>query len=72
MGVAKYTKDEKDAILDVELHSGIHVKPSYGPEDLERVGFDYKTDLGAPGEFPFTRALHPQGYRTRAWTTRQY
>ena len=29
-------------------------------------------DLGEPGEYPFTRALHPQGYRSRAWTTRQY
>lgn len=72
MGVAKYTKDAKDAILDVELHSGIHIKPSYGPEDLERVGFDYEKDLGRPGQYPFTRSLHPQGYRSRAWTTRQY
>ena len=72
MGVAKYTKNEKDAITDVELHSGIHVKTSYGPQDLERVGFDYETDLGDPGEYPFTRSLHPQGYRSRAWTTRQY
>jgi methylmalonyl-CoA mutase N-terminal domain/subunit len=39
---------------------------------LERVGFDYKTDLGDPGEFPFTRSLHPLGYRSRNWTTRQY
>ncbi len=72
MGVAKYIKNHKDAIEDVELASGIHVKPFYGPEDLERVGFDYQQDLGDPGEFPFTRSLHPQGYRSRAWTTRQY
>ncbi len=72
MGVAKYTKDAKDAILDVELHSGIHVKPSYGPQDLERVGFDYQEDLGEPGRYPFTRSIHPQGYRSREWTVRQY
>ena len=72
MGVATYIKDEKDAIEEVILQSGIKVKPVYTPEDLERIGFDYKEDLGDPGEFPFTRSLHPQGYRSRNWTTRQY
>jgi methylmalonyl-CoA mutase N-terminal domain/subunit len=72
MGVAKYSKDEKDAIKEVIYQSGIHVKPVYGPKDLEEIGFDYQADLGDPGEYPFTRSLHPQGYRSRAWTTRQY
>ena len=72
MGVATYIKDEKDAIKEVILQSGIKVKPSYTPEDLERIGFDYGEDLGDPGEFPFTRSLHPSGYRSRNWTTRQY
>ncbi|MFH1124193.1 MAG: methylmalonyl-CoA mutase family protein [Pseudomonadota bacterium] len=72
MGVATYIKDEKDAIKEVILESGIKVKTAYTPEDLERVGFDYDKDLGAPGEFPFTRSIHPLGYRSRSWTTRQY
>ncbi len=72
MGVATYIKDEKDAIQQVILQSGIEVKPVYTPEDLEAVGFDYEQDLADPGEFPFTRNLHPQGYRSRNWTTRQY
>lgn len=72
MGVAKYIKDEKGAIKEVTYQSGIKVKPVYGPEDLERAGFEYDKDLGAPGEYPFTRSLHPQSYRSRAWTTRQY
>ncbi|MDM8523498.1 methylmalonyl-CoA mutase family protein [Desulfococcaceae bacterium HSG8] len=72
MGVAKYIKDEKDAVREVIYPSGIHVKPVYGPRDLEDAGFDYEKDLGDPGEYPFTRALHPGGYRSRAWTTRQY
>jgi methylmalonyl-CoA mutase N-terminal domain/subunit len=72
MGVAKYIKDEKDAIREVVYQSGIRVKPVYTPKDLEEVGFDYDKDLADPGEYPFTRSLHPQGYRTRAWTTRQY
>ena len=72
MGVAKYIKDEKGVITDVEYQSGIHVKPLYTPKDLERVGFDYERDLGDSGDFPFTRGIHPLGYRSRAWTTRQY
>lgn len=72
MGVATYIKDEKDAINEVILQSGIKIKPSYTPEDLERIGFDYEEDLGDPGEFPFTRSLHSSGYRSRNWTTRQY
>ncbi|RLA80316.1 MAG: methylmalonyl-CoA mutase [Deltaproteobacteria bacterium] len=72
MGVAKYIKDEKDRVLEVILQSGIKIKPHYGPKDLEEIGFDYEKDLGEPGEYPFTRSIHPQGYRTREWTTRQY
>ena len=72
MGVAQYIKDEKGRIQEVVYQSGIKVKPSYGPEDLEKSGFNYEKDLAPPGEYPFTRSLHPQGYRSRAWTTRQY
>ena len=72
MGVATYIKNEKDAIEEVILQSGIKVKPVYTPEDLKRVGFDYEKDLGNTGEFPFTRSIHPSGYRSRNWTTRQY
>jgi len=72
MGVATYIKDEKGAIKEVILQSGIKVKPVYGPDDLNRIGFDYQKDLGDPGAFPFTRSLHPLGYRSRNWTTRQY
>lgn len=72
MGVAKYVKDEKGSITEVEYQSGIKVKPVYTPDDLAAIGFEYEKDLGNPGEYPFTRSLHPQGYRSRAWTTRQY
>jgi len=72
MGVAKYFKDEKGAITEVQYQSGLKIKPVYTPEDLAAVDFDYDKDLGDPGEYPFTRSLHPQGYRSRAWTTRQY
>ncbi|MER5648861.1 methylmalonyl-CoA mutase family protein [Streptosporangium sp. NPDC002524] len=48
--------------------SGIDVDPVYGPggadERMERIGW--------PGEYPFTRGLHPTGYRGKAWTIRQF
>jgi len=49
--------------------SGIPVKPHYRPEDV--AGQDYGRDLGDPGEFPFTRGIHPEMYRRRLWTFRQ-
>lgn len=72
MGVARYIKNEKDEILDVILESGIHVKPIYTQKDLEEIGFDPAKDLSLPGQYPFTRGIHPLGYRSREWTTRQY
>jgi methylmalonyl-CoA mutase, N-terminal domain len=72
MGVARYTKNEKDEVTDVILQSGIHVKPLYTHKDLDEIGFDPEKDLALPGEYPFTRGIHPLGYRSREWTTRQY
>jgi methylmalonyl-CoA mutase, N-terminal domain len=57
-------------LRDVTYLDGIQVKPAYGPPDL--AGFDYDRDLGDPGEYPFTRGIHPHMYRARVWTMRQY
>jgi methylmalonyl-CoA mutase N-terminal domain/subunit len=40
------------------------------PEDL--AGWDPATELGVPGDFPFTRGIQPTMYRGRLWTMRQY
>ncbi len=42
----------------------------YTPLDLPN--FDYLEELGLPGEFPFTRAIHATGQRGRLWTMRQF
>src|SRR4051794_5635802 len=42
----------------------------YTPDEL--AGFDYGERLGYPGEYPFTRGIHPSMYRGRLWTMRQY
>jgi len=44
----------------------------YTAADLARRGFDCERDLGAPGQYPFTRGIHPSMYRGRLWTMRQY
>jgi methylmalonyl-CoA mutase N-terminal domain/subunit len=49
--------------------SGVPLKPVYGPEDS---GVDFERDLGWPGQFPFTRGVHPTMYRGRLWTMRQF
>jgi len=48
----------------------MEIQTFYGPQDLE--AFDAASVLGAPGEYPFTRGIHPDGYRARPWTMRQY
>ena len=48
------------------------VRRLYGPTDLDEENFDYERDLGNPGEFPFTRGVHPTGYRGRPWTIRMF
>jgi methylmalonyl-CoA mutase N-terminal domain/subunit len=48
--------------------SGFPVEPVYGPWDAP----DATERLGMPGEYPFTRGIHPSMYRTRLWTMRQY
>jgi len=50
--------------------SGKKVKELYIPDDLK--GFDYKNDLSYPGEYPFTRGIHPTMYHGRLWTMRQF
>jgi methylmalonyl-CoA mutase N-terminal domain/subunit len=50
--------------------SGIPVKALYTPLDV--AGSDYRSDLGFPGEFPYTRGVYPSMYRGQLWTMRQY
>jgi methylmalonyl-CoA mutase N-terminal domain/subunit len=50
--------------------SGIPVKRVYTPLDQKEM--DYLSDLGFPGEPPFTRGVQTTMYRGRYWTMRQY
>ncbi|MFQ6012230.1 MAG: methylmalonyl-CoA mutase [Thermoplasmata archaeon] len=55
---------------EVRTDSGIHVRPAYGPHDIDEA--HYLKRLGFPGQPPFTRGIYPTMYRGRLWTMRQY
>ncbi len=55
---------------DFSTLSGLDIKGCYGPDDVKEDR--YLTDLGLPGEYPFTRGVYRTMYRGRLWTMRQY
>ncbi len=42
----------------------------FNPHNTREI--DYENDLGAPGDFPYTRGIYKNMYRGRLWTMRQY
>jgi methylmalonyl-CoA mutase N-terminal domain/subunit len=50
--------------------SGRPINELYTPADI--ASLDYGRDLGDPGDFPYTRGIHANGYRGKLWTMRQF
>ena len=50
--------------------SGQDINIFYGPDDVENI--NYLSEIGFPGEYPYTRGIHPNGYRGKIWTMRQF
>jgi len=50
--------------------SGRPINQLYTPADIAALAYD--RDLGDPGVFPYTRGIHPTGYRGKLWTMRQF
>lgn len=50
--------------------SGAVVNRLYTPEDIENI--DYESEIGYPGQYPFTRGYQPTMYRGKPWTMRMY
>jgi methylmalonyl-CoA mutase N-terminal domain/subunit len=50
--------------------SGNEVKLMYTPDDLK--DWNYMEKLGFPGQYPYTRGIHPNMYRGKVWTMRQF
>src|SRR5437764_1247345 len=64
------TKQSVERREHFETSSGIELPADFNPSNTEAP--DYERDLGAPGEFPYTRGIRPNMYRGRFWTMRQY
>src|SRR5687767_13673111 len=61
------TPETKQRFESVSLEE---VKRLYTPADTEAI--DFSEDISFPGEFPYTRGIHPTGYRGKLWTMRQF
>jgi len=69
----KYERDREGCSFneaDFTTVSGRKIKELYTPLDLE--GLDYLKELNFPGDYPYTRGIHPTMYRGRLWTMRQF
>jgi methylmalonyl-CoA mutase, N-terminal domain len=62
--------NRKERLSRFTTISNHEIKETYTPEAIKDV--DYSRDLGAPGEYPFTRGVHPTMYRGRLWTMRMF
>src|SRR5262245_54853486 len=58
--------EEREALF--ETISGHQIRPLYTEEDRE----ESDSEIGFPGEYPFTRGVYPSMYRGRLWTMRQF
>jgi methylmalonyl-CoA mutase N-terminal domain/subunit len=50
--------------------SGRPIERLYTGDDLASI--DYRTAIGDPGQYPYTRGIHSTGYRGKLWTMRQF
>ncbi|HVR95756.1 MAG TPA: methylmalonyl-CoA mutase family protein, partial [Thermoanaerobaculia bacterium] len=55
---------------DFTTVSGMEVPPLVTPDQVADLGLE--RSLGLPGEYPYTRGIHPSGYRGKLWTMRQF
>ncbi len=66
----KKVENSKDTGMKFTSVSGKPVDVCYAPDDIEKI--NYLDEIGFPGEYPFTRGIHYNGYRGRIWTMRQF
>lgn len=62
------TISERD--VPFQTISGRPIGRFYTPDSIPN--FDYDRELGDPGTYPYTRGIHPSGYRGKLWTMRQF
>jgi len=62
-------KNSKSRDADFDTLSGHRLDLCYFPNIIDS---NYKNNLGFPGQYPYTRGIHPNLYRGRLWTMRQF
>jgi len=67
---AKATTSSRQMQTKFTTVSGAPIESLYTPDDIANVNF--LTDIGFPGEFPYTRGIHHNMYRGKLWTMRQF
>lgn len=76
--VARWEEETLNPVLEKrperkKSFEGVSLEPVerlYTEADAENI--DVKQEIGFPGEFPYTRGIHPTGYRGKLWTMRQF
>ncbi len=63
-------KKSRERAVPFTTVSGRPIERLYAADDL--AALDYARDLNHPGAFPYTRGIHPTGYRGKLWTMRQF
>jgi len=69
----KYSNDIKNSKtngMKFTTVSGEEIKELYTPDDIHKIDFD--NDINFPGQYPYTRGIHANGYRGKVWTMRQF
>ncbi|HXT70888.1 MAG TPA: methylmalonyl-CoA mutase family protein [Vicinamibacterales bacterium] len=66
----KSATSDRERAASFTTISGRPIERLYTAADLP--GLDYTHDIADPGEFPYTRGIHPTGYRGKLWTMRQF
>jgi methylmalonyl-CoA mutase N-terminal domain/subunit len=61
---------ERNAPQDFITTSSEPINRLYSPLDIAEL--DYASDLGLPGEYPYTRGVHPTLHRSKLWTMRMF
>lgn len=80
MSISDYQKQKQDYLNKVKMTkstgmkfttvSGQDINVLYGLDDIENI--NYLSEIGFPGEYPYTRGIHANGYRGKIWTMRQF
>ena len=65
-----YTAKVEKSLAKFPERKNLEPNRLYTPLDINV--FDYESEVGFPGQYPFTRGVQPTMYRGRFWTMRMY